>query len=334
MKTRGTTVLVTGGLGYIGTQVVPELLSRGWQVRILDNYYRCDRAAAASIASLPDVSVIEGDVRYANVVEGAVDGADAVVHLAAVCLNKSISSPTESLDVNLLGTQNVFDAAARASVRRIVYASSASVYGNPASLPMRESDRPAPLTPYCIAKLAGEQLLAFYAQRSKLSWLALRFFNVYGPGQPTDAYYTSVVLTFLRRLAAGDAPVIDGRGEQSMDFVHVHDVARSVGLALDSSASGEVLNVGSGQQTTVADLAGHLIRAVGAETQLQFRPREVLVTQREASTERAREVLGWEPTIGLPEGLASVVEHLKRAGDYAEGGPGRLRGRRRDAILS
>jgi nucleoside-diphosphate-sugar epimerase len=108
-----------------------------------------------------------------------------------------------------------------------------------------------------------------------------------------------------------------------------------VGLALDSSASGEVLNVGSGQQTTVADLAGHLIRAVGAKTQLQFRPREVLVTQREASTERTREVLGWEPTIGLSEGLASVVEHLKRAGDYAGGEPGRpLRGRRRDAILS
>lgn len=315
MKTRGTTVLVTGGLGYIGTQVVPELLSRGWHVRILDNYYRCDRAAAASVAALPNVSVIEGDVRYANVVEEAMDGADAVVHLAAVCLNKSISSPTESLDVNLLGTQNVFDAAARASVRRIVYASSASVYGNPASLPMRESDRPAPLTPYCIAKLAGEQLLAFYAQRSNVSWLALRFFNVYGPGQPTDAYYTSVVLTFLRRLAAGDAPVIDGRGEQSMDFVHVNDVARSVGLALDSPASGEVLNVGSGQQTTVADLADHLIRAVGAETKLQFRPREVLVTQREASTERTREVLGWEPTIGLSEGLASVVEHLKLAGE-------------------
>jgi nucleoside-diphosphate-sugar epimerase len=108
-----------------------------------------------------------------------------------------------------------------------------------------------------------------------------------------------------------------------------------VGLALDSSASGEVLNVGSGQQTTVADLAGRLIRAVGAETRLQFRPREVLVTQREASTERTREVLGWEPTIGLSEGLASVVEHLKHAGDYAEGEPGHpLRGRRRDAVLS
>jgi UDP-glucose 4-epimerase len=315
MRAHDSTVLVTGGLGYIGSHVVPELLSRGWQVRILDNFYRCDRRAAASLAALDGVAVIEGDIRYANVVEDAVKGVEAVVHLAAVCINKSIADPTESLDVNLLGTQNVFDAAARASVRRVVYASSASVYGNPTSLPMRESDVPAPLTPYCIAKLAGEQLLSFYAQRSKLSWLALRFFNVYGPGQPTDAYYTSVVLTFLRRLAAGDAPVIDGRGEQSMDFVHVHDIARCVGLALDSSASGEVLNVGTGEQTTVAELAGHLIQALGVDVTPQFRPREVLVNQREASIERVREVLGWEPAIGITQGLATVIEYLKISGE-------------------
>ncbi|HCT77241.1 MAG TPA: UDP-glucose 4-epimerase [Micromonosporaceae bacterium] len=317
MKTKRSTVLVTGGLGYIGSHVVPELLSRGWKVRVFDNYYRCDRAVATSIATLDGVEVIEGDVRYANTVESAMTGVEAVVHLAAVCINKSISDPTESLDVNLLGTQNVYDAAARASVQRIVYASSASIYGNPTSLPMRESDKPAPITPYCTAKLAGEHLLSFYAQRTKMSWLALRFFNVYGPGQPTDAYYTSVILTFLRRLAMGEAPIIDGRGEQSMDFVHVTDVARSVGLALDSSATGEALNVGTGQQTTVKELAEHLIKAVGSDVQPVFKPREVLVTQREASTERIHELLGWEPTIGLAEGLTSVVDHLKNSGELA-----------------
>lgn len=315
MKRQDSTVLVTGGLGYIGSYVVHDLLARGWRVRIMDNYYRCDRNVARSLAALDNVEVVEGDIRYANAVESAMAGVEAVVHLAAVCLNKSISDPTESLDVNLLGTQNVFDAAARASVRRIVYSSSASVYGDPKSLPMRETDAPAPITPYCIAKLAGEHLLSFYSQRSNISWMALRFFNVYGPGQPTDAYYTSVVLTFLRRLAAGEAPAIDGKGEQSMDFVHVSDVARSVGMALDSDASGEVLNVGTGTQTTVAQLADHLIRAVGADVQPIFRPREVLVTQREASIDRIREVLGWEPTIGITEGLATVVDHLKRSGE-------------------
>jgi len=315
MRARESTVLVTGGLGYIGSYVVPDLLERGWRVRVLDNYYRCDRVVAARLAAMDGVEVVEGDIRYAQAVESAMRGVEAVVHLAAICLNKSISDPTESLDVNFMGTQNVFDAAARASVRRVVYSSSASVYGNPTALPMRESDAPAPLTPYCIAKLAGEHLLAFHGQRSKLSWLALRFFNVYGPGQQTDAYYTSVVLTFLRRLAAGDPPVIDGRGEQSMDFVHVADVARAVGMALDSDASGEVLNVGTGQQTSVASLAEHLIRTLGVDAKPVFRPREVLVTQREASVERIRDVLGWEPTVGLEEGLTSVVQHLKDSGE-------------------
>jgi UDP-glucose 4-epimerase len=315
MKTKQSTALVTGGLGYIGSYVVRDLVERGWQVRVFDNYYRCDRKVAAELAKIPEVDVVEGDVRYANAVESVMRGADAVVHLAAVCLNKSISDPTESIDVNLLGTQNVYDAAARASVQRIVYASSASVYGNPTTLPMRETDKPAPITPYCTAKLAGEHLLSFYAQRSKLSWLALRFFNVYGPGQPTDAYYTSVVLTFLRRLAKGEPPVIDGKGEQSMDFVHVADVARAVGLAIDSAASGEVLNVGTGTQTTVAQLADLLIKAIDANVKPVFRPREVLVTQREAAIDRIREVLGWEPTVGLSEGLNSVVDYLKNSGE-------------------
>jgi len=317
MKNQQSTVLVTGGLGYIGSHVVPELLDRGWRVRIFDNNYRSDAAVAAQLKAMENVEVVEGDVRYANAVDKAMLGVEAVVHLAALCLNKSISDPTESLDVNLLGTQNVMDAAARSSVSRFVYASSASVYGNPTSLPMRETDKPAPLTPYCIAKLAGEHLLDFHGQTSKMSWLALRFFNVYGPGQQTDAYYTSVVLTFLRRLAAGEAPVIDGRGEQSMDFVHVRDVARSVGMALDSTSTGEVLNVGTGTQTSIAELADELTRILGSDAKPVFRPREVLVTQREASTERIREVLGWEPTVPLQEGLASVVDHLKRSGELA-----------------
>jgi UDP-glucose 4-epimerase len=313
MRTRQSTVLVTGGLGYIGAHVVRELLHRGWRVRVLDNRYRCDSDTAAAIAALDGVEVVEGDVRYAHMVESATRGAEAVVHLAAVCMNKSIADPTESLDVNLMGTQNVLDAAARASVRRIIYASSASVYGNPSGLPMREDDKLAPITPYCVAKLAGEQMLDFYARRANLSWLGLRFFNVYGPGQPTDAYYTSVVVTFLNRLAAGEAPVIDGRGDQSMDFVHVHDVARAVGLALDSDATGEALNVGTGTQTSIAELADLLVSALGTDVEPIFRPREVLVTRREASIDRIREVLGWTPTVELESGLASVLDWHKKS---------------------
>ena len=314
MKAHNSTVLVTGGLGYIGGHVVPDLLDRGWRVRILDNYYRSDPSAVARLTGAPGVEIIEGDVRYLNAVERAMRGSEAVVHLAAVCINKSIAEPTESLDVNLMGSQNVFESAVGQGIRRVVFASSASVYGNPETLPMRETSPLHPVTPYCIAKAASEQLLKFYGSRARLSWLALRFFNVYGPGQPTDAYYTSVVLTFLRRLAAGDPPVIDGNGEQSMDFVHVFDVARAVGLALDSTASGEILNVGTGTQTTVAQLARLLIEALGVEATPTFRPREVLVTQREAAIDRISEVLGWAPQMPLDEGLGTVVEHLRSTG--------------------
>lgn len=311
MKSRESTVLVTGGLGYIGSHVVPDLLERGWRVRVFDNRYRCDPDAAERIGALDGVEVVEGDVRYAHTVEAAMRGIESVVHLAAVCMNKSIADPTESLDVNLMGTQNVVDAAGRAGIRRFIYASSASVYGDPTSLPMREDDVLAPITPYCVAKLAGEQMLSFYARRTNMAWLALRFFNVYGPGQPTDAYYTSVVNTFLTRIALGEAPVIDGRGEQSVDFVHVTDVARAVGMALDSDATGVPLNVGTGHSTSIAELADLLVRCLGSDVVPIFRPREVLVTRREAAVDRIDEVLGWRPNIDVEEGIRSVIDWHK-----------------------
>ncbi len=326
MKTRESVVLVTGGLGYIGGHVVDDLLARGWRVRILDNHYRSDPRVEQRLSGYSEVEIIEGDVRYPNTVDRVMPGVEGVVHLAAVCINKSISEPAESLDVNLVGSQNVFDAAARHGVRRLVFASSASVYGNPTSMPMYEDSVLAPITPYCIAKAASEQLLKFYGSRSRMAWVALRFFNVYGPGQPTDAYYTSVILTFLRRMMAGEPPVIDGDGAQSMDFVHVADVARAVGMALDSEVTGEILNVGTGRQTTVAELAHSLAGAVGMDITPQFRPREVLVTQREASVERIHDVLNWQPEVEMAEGLASVVEHMRAtgalAGDSAAAGIG------------
>ena len=314
MRSLTSTVLVTGGLGYIGSHTVRELLDRGWRVRVLDNRYRSDPATASELASLPGVEIVEGDIRYSHTVESAVAGTEAVVHLAAVCINKSVSDPTESLDVNLIGTQNVLAAASREGIRKFVFASSASVYGNPTALPMREEDQLAPLTPYCVAKAAGEQMLDFYARRDQMSWAALRFFNVYGPGQPVDAYYTSVIVTFMRRLAAGQSPMIDGNGDQSMDFVHVEDVARAIGVSLDSELPNCALNIGTGRQTSIAELADLLIRAMGAQVEPVFKPREVLVARREASMERTLAFLDWTPRVSLEEGVASLVEWMKEQG--------------------
>ncbi len=313
MPEKGT-VLVTGGAGFIGSIVCRQLIERGWRVRIFDNFYRPDRARLEAIEGHPALEVVEGDVRYREAVDRAMSGVDRVVHLAAICINKSRSSPTVSLEINLMGTEHVVASAVAHNVDKIVYASSASVYGEPKSLPMRETDAPDPRTPYCTAKLAGEHLLRFHASAADVPWLALRFFNVYGPGQQTDAYYTSVVITFLQRIARGEAPVIDGDGAQTMDFVHVEDVALAVVAALESDATGEVLNVGTGTQTSIADLARVLIAHMGVDLEPQFNPRPVLVSRREADVSRIREVLGWVATIGVDEGLQSVVEDLKRSG--------------------
>ncbi|HSK27772.1 MAG TPA: NAD-dependent epimerase/dehydratase family protein [Jiangellales bacterium] len=302
------TVLVTGGAGFIGMHVIPMLLERGYQVRILDNMFRGDRDKVDALVAAGGVELVDQDVRYGGAVHQAMKGCESVVHLAAVSINKSQADPYESIDINMVGNHNVFAAAADHGVRRVVFASSASVYGDPQKLPMHEDDRLDPLTPYCISKRAGEDLLGFYQRRSGLSWVALRYFNVYGPGQKTTAYYTSVINHFVNRLKNGEAPVIDGKGEQSMDFIHVHDIARATVLALDSEQANAPVNVGTGVDTSVAALARILIDAVGVDVEPQFNPRDVLVSRRAADVTRAREMLGFESSITVEEGMTDLVK--------------------------
>ncbi len=301
------TVFITGGAGWIGLKTVPKLLERGYKVRIFDNMFRGDRDAVASFVERGDVELIDQDVRYGGAVHHAMKGCSHVIHYAAVSINKSQSDPYESMDINMIGNHNVFAAAADHQVERLVFASSASVYGPPQQLPMYEDDRLDPQTPYCISKRAGEDLLGFYQRRADLSWIALRFFNVYGPGQKTTAYYTSVINHFVARLKNGEPPVIDGRGEQSMDFIHVDDVARSAVLALESEKDGLALNVGTGVDTTIAKLAQILIDAVGVDVQPQFNPRDVLVDRRAASTKLAEETIGFTADIDVVTGMTDLV---------------------------
>ena len=301
------TVFFTGGAGFIGLHVVPMLLERGYKVRIFDNMFRGDRDAVAKLAATGDVELIDQDVRYGGAVHQAMKGCSHVIHFAAVSINKSQSDPYESMDINMIGNHNVFAAAADHGVERLVFASSASVYGDPQKLPMHEDDPLSPLTPYCISKRAGEDLLGFYQRRANLSWIALRFFNVYGPGQKTTAYYTSVINHFVNRLRAGQPPVIDGKGEQSMDFIHVHDIARSAVLALESEHANAPVNIGTGIDTTIGDLARILIDAVGADVEPIFNPRDVLVSRRAADTSRARQMLGFEPTIAVRDGMTDLI---------------------------
>jgi UDP-glucose 4-epimerase len=301
------TVLFTGGGGFVAGHVVPLLLEQDYKVRIMDNMTRGDRDRIKGWMSQGDVELIEKDVRYGGAVREAMRGCTHVIHFATVSINKSVADPHESIDINMTGNHNVFAAAADEGVRRLVFASSASVYGEPERLPMHEDDTLRPLTPYCISKRTGEDLLGFYQRQKGLSWIALRFFNVYGPGQKVEAYYTSVINHFVERLVKGEPPVIDGKGEQSMDFVHVADIARAVVLALESEQDNVPINVGTGIDTSIADLAKILIDAVGADVEPLFNPRDVLVSRRAADITRAKEVLGWEPTITVEDGMSDLV---------------------------
>jgi UDP-glucose 4-epimerase len=306
-----STVLITGGAGFIGSRVVPLLLERGDDVRIMDSMVRGNRDLVAEWVATGRVELVEQDVRHGGAVHRAMTGCDAVVHLAADSINKSEADPFDSVDINVAGSHNVFKAAADLGLRRVVFASSASVYGDPETLPMTEDSPLRPMTPYCIGKATGEWLLDYYGRRSSMTWIALRFFNVYGPGQKVTAYYTSVINHFVNRLRAGEPPIIDGKGEQSMDFVHVDDIASAVVLALDADASraNVPVNVGTGIDTSVAELARTLIAAVGADVEPQFRPRDVLVSRRAADNSRALDVLGWKPTIDVATGMRDLVEH-------------------------
>jgi UDP-glucose 4-epimerase len=301
------TVLVTGGAGFIGSYLCSQLSERGYRIRILDNLRRANVPAIRHLLDDGQAELVDGDIRYEHVVAHAMRDAEFVVHLAATSINRSRAAPAESVDVDIAGSEHVFAAAADAGVRRVVFASSASVYGEPESLPMAEDDRVRPQTPYCLGKLAAEHLLQFYGRARGLEWNILRFFNVYGPGQHNDAYYTAVASIFLERLLRGEPPIVDGSGEQTMDLVHVADVARSLVRALECDSTANICNVGTGVETSVAALARLLIAEVGVDIEPEFRPRPVIVTRRAADVRRAASVLGWKPEIGIETGVADIV---------------------------
>ena len=214
-------VLITGGAGFVGSHLCWQLAERGYRIRILDNLRRANLPAIRPLLDDGRATLIDTDIRYVSAIDRVIDGADYVVHLAATSINRSQASPAESVDVDIRCSEHVFAAAAEHDVRRVVFASSASVYGPPEALPMTEDGRLNPQTPYCLGKLAAEHLLQYYGRSAGLEWNILRFFNVYGPGQHTDAYYTAVVSIFLSRLLNGEPPLVDGSGEQTMDLVHV-----------------------------------------------------------------------------------------------------------------
>ena len=298
--------VVTGGAGFIGSHLAGELLHLG-RVTVVDD---CSTGSPGNLGHLPpeDLQVLQGSVTDLPFLRRACEGADAVFHLAAIAsVQKSLADPARDHEVNATGTLNVLLAARDTGVKKVIFASSAAVYGDAAVPPVDESRCPAPLTPYAASKVASEHLCAVFTARCGLETTVLRYFNVYGPRQDPCAEYAAVVPRFLVRALAGKPPVIYGDGTQTRDFVYVGDVVRATILALQRDASG-VFNIGSGEATRVKDLARLAVAAAGSGAEPVHesrRPGDILHSV--ASISRAGNVLGYRPRWTLPQGLAETA---------------------------
>ena len=293
----GKRVLVTGGSGFIGGAIAASLRADN-DVRTLDT----DPDPPAG------VTAIEGDVRDREAVEEAVANVDVVFHQAAiVSVERSIDDPSETHAVNATGTLRVLEAARRHDAR-VVAASSAAVYGDPEGVPLAEGARLEPTSPYGLSKLALDHYLRLYHELYGLETVALRYFNVYGPGQ-TGGDYAGVIEAFLRAARSGEPLTVHGDGEQTRDFVHVDDVVRANLLAAETDAVGASYNVGTGDSVTIRGLAERIRHAVGSDSPIVHGDaRDGDVRHSRADITKAREELGYRPSVGLSEGLETLVE--------------------------
>jgi nucleoside-diphosphate-sugar epimerase len=305
-------VLVTGGGGAIGSNVVDELVLTGAeQVTVLDNFVRGRRENLDWARANGDVTLVEGDIRDADLVRRLTEGVDVVFHLAAIRITQCAEEPRLALEVLVDGTFNVFEAAAQAGVRRVVASSSASVYGLAEQFPTSESHHPyANDTLYGAAKAFNEGLLRSMHAMFGLDYVALRYFNVYGPRMDVHGLYTEVLVRWMERISEGKPPLIFGDGSQTMDFVDIGDIARANLLAAQSDLTDVVFNIASGTETSLAELARTLLRVMGSDLEIEYGPARGVggVTRRLADTSLAREQLGFEAEIGLEEGLTRLVE--------------------------
>lgn len=301
-------VLVTGGAGFIGSHIVEALLARGDTVRVVDNFSTGARENMAAFERRIDF--VEGDLADPIVARRAVDGADGVFHEAAVpSVPRSIEDPVGTMHANVVATVNVLEAARAAKVRRVVFASSSSVYGDSVTLPKHEAMEIRPLSPYAASKLAGEAYCRAYAASMGLETVALRYFNIFGPRQNPDSPYSAVIPLFVRALIRGEPPTVHGDGGQTRDFTFVANAVAANLAALDApGVSGGVFNVACGEQTSLMELLAAISDLVGISIAPRHTPsRSGDIRDSVASIDRARAALGYRPTVSLRDGLAQTV---------------------------
>jgi UDP-glucose 4-epimerase len=305
-------VLVTGGAGAVGSNLVDELVTAGAaEIVVLDNLVRGRRENLAWALDAGPVSLVEGDIRDLALVRELMDGVDVLFHQAAIRITQCAEEPRLALEVLVDATYDVIEAAADAGVRRVVAASSASVYGLAQEFPTAENHHPyANDTLYGAAKVFNEGLLRSMHAMRGLDYVALRYFNVYGPRMDVHGVYTEVLVRWMERIAEGRPLLIHGDGSQTMDFVYTGDVARANVLAAQAQATDAVFNVASGVETSLLDLARILLRVMEADLPVEHGPERAVnkVPRRLADTTAARDELGFTAEVGIEEGLTRLVE--------------------------
>lgn len=315
---KNSKILVIGGAGFIGSHVVDGLIREDVkEIVIYDNFCRGTMDNLREALRDPRVKVYDvgGDICQTDILDSAMEGVDYVFHLAALWLLQCYEYPRAAFDVNIRGTFNVLEACIQHKVKKLVYSSSASVYGDAMEIPMTERHPYNNKTFYGATKIAGEQMCRAFHHRYSLNYVGLRYMNVYGPRQDYKGAYIAVIMKILDRLDQELPPIVFGDGSQSYDFIYVSDVARANICALKSDTEDEFYNIGMGTQTTIKELCKLILKIVGKDYEIRFEPTgQTFVTNRVGSTEKAKEDLGFEARISLEEGLRSLI-HWRR-GDH------------------
>jgi UDP-glucose 4-epimerase len=308
-------LLVTGGGGFIGSHLVERLARDGHRVRVLDNFTTGHRRNLDAV--IDDVELVEGDMQSYERAHNAVRGCEIVLHQAAMpSVPRSVQDPLTSNASNVIGTLNVLLAARDSGVRRVVFASSSSVYGANPDLPKREDMPAVPISPYAVAKLAGEGYCRSFTEVYGLETVALRYFNVFGPRQDPLSAYAAVVPNFITAALRGEAPMIHGDGEQSRDFTFVENVVEANLLAMSAEGvAGRAYNIACGERTSLNDLVATIARVVDRPIEPRYgeqRPGDVRHSL--ADTSRAQKELGYRVNVSLEDGLARTAQHYVDAG--------------------
>lgn len=319
MEIKKSKILVIGGAGFIGSYVVSELTKEDVsEIIVYDNFFRGKKENLKDALKDPRVKIFPdgGDITQEDILNKAMEGVDYVIHLAALWLLQCYEYPKSAFKVNIEGTFNVLEACIKNKVKKLVFSSSASVYGNALQIPMTEEHPFNNRTFYGATKIAGEQMCRAFYERYGLNYVGLRYMNVYGPGQDYKGAYVAVIMKILDRIQQGLPPIIYGDGSQSYDFIYVEDTAKANVCALKSDACDSFYNIGMGKKTTIKEVCKMLLKLTGSNLDIQYEPAgKTFVTHRIGSIEKAEKELGFKAKVELEEGLSNLIRwHNKQKG--------------------